>query len=302
MKKLFLLLATAAATTGMLQAQNPVIRNQFSADPTARVFNGKVYIYPSHDIPSPVKHLKEWFCMADYHVFTSTNLTHWTDLGVILSQNEIPWVQPDSYSMWAPECVYKNEKYYFYFPSTPKGEGRRGFNIGVATADNPEGPFTPEAEPIKGISGIDPCVLVDTDGEAYIYWSGRGMSVAKLKPNMKELASEPIQVQGLPEGFKEGPYVFKRNGKYYFTFPWVQDKTENLAYAWETALWDRSLSKESSWTNRLSAAGPITTPLRNTTANGIFSIIITIILPTSTRTVRYVSTHFSSTQTVLSKR
>ena len=59
MKKLFLLLATAAATTGMLQAQNPVIRNQFSADPTARVFNGKVYIYPSHDIPSPVKHLKE---------------------------------------------------------------------------------------------------------------------------------------------------------------------------------------------------------------------------------------------------
>ena len=133
--------------------------------------------------------------------------------------------------MWAPECVYKNEKYYFYFPSTPKGEGRRGFNIGVATADNPEGPFTPEAEPIKGISGIDPCVLVDTDGEAYIYWSGRGMSVAKLKPNMKELASEPIQVQGLPEGFKEGPYVFKRNGKYYFTFPWVQDKTENLAYA-----------------------------------------------------------------------
>ena len=161
MKKLFLLLATAAATTGMLQAQNPVIRNQFSADPTARVFNGKVYIYPSHDIPSPVKHLKEWFCMADYHVFTSTNLTHWTDLGVILSQNEIPWVQPDSYSMWAPECVYKNEKYYFYFPSTPKGEGRRGFNIGVATADNPEGPFTPEAEPIKGISGIDPCVLVD---------------------------------------------------------------------------------------------------------------------------------------------
>ena len=204
--------------------------------------------------------------------------------------------------MWAPECVYKNEKYYFYFPSTPKGKGRRGFNIGVATADNPEGPFTPEAEPIKGISGIDPCVLVDTDGEAYIYWSGRGMSVAKLKPNMKELASEPIQVQGLPEGFKEGPYVFKRNGKYYFTFPWVQDKTENLAYAmgdspmgpftFKGIIMDES--PVGCWTNHHS--------LRNTTASGIFSIIITIILPTSTRTVRYVSTHFSSTQTVLSKR
>lgn len=214
-----------------LKAQNPVIRDQFTADPTARVFNGKVYIYPSHDIPSPVDRLKEWFCMADYHVFSSTNLTDWTDHGVILTQNNVPWVQPDSYSMWAPDCVCKDGKYYFYFPSTPKGEGRRGFNVGVAVADTPTGPFIPEAEPIKGISGIDPCVLIDTNGESYIYWSGRGISVAKLKPNMLELASEPITVQGLPEGFKEGPYAFKRNDKYYLTFPWVQDKTETLAYA-----------------------------------------------------------------------
>lgn len=129
------------------------------------------------------------------------------------------------------DCVYKDGKYYFYFPSTPQGEGRRGFSIGVAIADSPEGPFTPEAEPIKGVGGIDPCVLIDTDGEAYIYWSGRGISVAKLKPNMKELASEPMQIQGLPDGFKEGPYAFKHNNKYYLTFPWVQDKTETLAYA-----------------------------------------------------------------------
>lgn len=229
MKKYLLLLL--ATVTGTLCAQNPVIRDQFSADPTARVFNNKVYIYPSHDIPSPIERLKEWFCMADYHVFSSTDLTDWTDHGVILSQDKVPWVQPGSYSMWAPECVHKDGKYYFYFPSTPQGEGKRGFSIGVATADTPTGPFTPQAEPIRGVFGIDPCVLVDTDGEAYLYWSGRGMSVAKLKPNMMELASEPMQVQGLPEGFKEGPYVFKRNDKYYFTFPWVQEKTETLAYA-----------------------------------------------------------------------
>jgi len=230
MKKFSILLFTVM-TAGSLQAQNPVIRDQFSADPTAKVFNGKVYIYPSHDIPSPIERLKEWFCMADYHVFSSANLTDWTDHGVILTQNNVPWVQPDSYSMWAPDCVYKDGKYYFYFPSTPKGEGRRGFNIGVATADAPEGPFTPAAEPIKNVAGIDPCVLIDTDGESYIYWSGMGISVARLKPNMMELASEPIQVQGLPKGFKEGPYAFKRNDKYYLTFPWVQDKTETLAYA-----------------------------------------------------------------------
>lgn len=230
MKKIASLFFTAALI-GSMQAQNPVIRNQFTADPTARVFNGKLYIYPSHDIPSPVERLKEWFCMADYHVFSSENLTEWTDHGIILDQKDVPWVQPDSYSMWAPDCVYKNGTYYFYFPSTPKGEGRRGFNVGVATAKSPTGPFKPEAEPIKGIFGIDPCVLIDTDGEAYIYWSGRGISVARLKPNMKELATEPVSVKGLPEGFKEGPYAFKRDGHYYLTFPWVRDKTETLAYA-----------------------------------------------------------------------
>ena len=102
----------------VLAAQNPVIRDQFSADPTARVFNNKVYIYPSHDIDAPDgnERLKEWFCMADYHVFSSENLTDWTDHGVILSQERVPWGNPEAYSMWAPDCVEKDGKYYFYFP------------------------------------------------------------------------------------------------------------------------------------------------------------------------------------------
>ena len=89
-------------------AQNPIIRHQFSAAPTARVFDGKVYVYPSHDIPSPVERLKEWFCMADYHVFSSNNLVDWEDHGVILSQENVPWVNAESYSMWAPDCVFAN--------------------------------------------------------------------------------------------------------------------------------------------------------------------------------------------------
>lgn len=212
-------------------AQNPVIRDQFTADPTARVFNGKIYLYPSHDIPSPVERLKKWFCMGDYHVFSSANLTDWTDHGVILDQNDVPWVQPDSYSMWAPDCVCKDSTYYFYFPSTPKGEGKQGFAIGVATARHPEGPFTPLEQPIEGVNGIDPCVLFDTEGHAYIFWSGGGLRMARLKDNLTELASAPQTVEGLPEGFKEGPFAFERHGKYYLTFPWVQDKTETLAYA-----------------------------------------------------------------------
>ena len=226
--RLFALLAGLGFVVG-IQAQNPIITGQFTADPTARVFEGKLYLYPSHDIPSPIERLKEWFCMADYHVFSSENLVDWTDHGMILSQENVPWVDSESYSMWAPDCVYKDGKYYFYFPASPKG--KKGFNVGVAIADKPYGPFKPLPDPIKGVGGIDPCVLLDTDGQAYLYWSGRGLNVAKLKDNMTELASEPVLVADVEDGFKEGPFAFKRNGKYYLTYPWVKDKTECLAYA-----------------------------------------------------------------------
>ncbi len=219
-----------AALSTTVWAQNPIIHDQYTADPTARVFNGRMYLYPSHDIDSPIEELKEWFCMADYHVFSSDNLVDWTDHGVILTQNKIPWVKPDSYAMWAPDCVEKDGRYYFYFPASPK-DMERGFGIGVAIAEAPEGPFMPMPRPIKGVMGIDPCVLVDDDGKSYIYWSGMGLSVAPLCDNMIELDGEPTRIQGLPEGFKEGPFAFKRNGIYYLTFPWVKDKTETLAYA-----------------------------------------------------------------------
>lgn len=227
--KHFLCMCALFAMSGMASAQNPIINHCFTADPTARVFDGKLYMYPSHDIPSPVERLKEWFCMEDYHVYSSENLVDWTDHGVILTQDRVPWVEPKSYSMWAPDCVTKNGKYYFYFPSQPKGQ--KGFSVGVAVADSPVGLFFPDWKPIEGIHGIDPCVLMDTDGQSYIYWSGMGIHVARLKDNMRELATKPIPVEGLPEGFKEGPFAFERNGKYYLTFPWVKKKTETLAYA-----------------------------------------------------------------------
>ncbi|MCM1491341.1 MAG: glycosyl hydrolase family 8 [Muribaculum sp.] len=230
MKRHLLTSALLMSILQLMMAQNPIIHDQFTADPTARVFNGKVYLYPSHDIKSPIDKLKDWFCMADYHVFSSDNLTDWKDHGIIVSQENVPWVNSESYTMWAPDCVEKDGKYYFYFPAGPKGE-ERGFRVGVAVGQSPEGPFMPMRKPIEGIMGIDPCVLIDDDGVSYIYWSGMGMKGAKLSDDMLSLACEPVTIEGLPEGFKEGPFVFKRNGKYYFTFPWVKDKTETLAYA-----------------------------------------------------------------------
>ena len=256
MRRTILALACALAGTA-LSAQNPVIRDQYTADPTARVFDGKVWLYASHDIISPVEPERRWFCMADYHCFSSEDLVHWTDHGVILDQKDVPWGNPEGYSMWAPDCVERGGKYYFYFPNAPR-EGR-GFAVGVAVADRPDGPFAPQEKSIQGVFGIDPCCLLASDGNAYLYWSGMGFSGAKLKDNMTELDGAPVRLDTpLPVGgLKEGPFVFEREGKYYLTYPWVQDRTESLVYAmadsplgpfeYKGKIMEKSLSE--CWTN-----------------------------------------------------
>ena len=97
----------------ILSARNPLIMDQFTADPTARVFEGKVCVYPSHDINCGTS----WSCMEDYHVFSSEDLVNWTDHGVILSQKDVARVDTSTSSMWAPDCYEKAGKYYFYFPA-----------------------------------------------------------------------------------------------------------------------------------------------------------------------------------------
>ena len=213
-------------------AQNPVIRDQYSADPTARVFGDRVYLYPSHDIISPVAPEQRWFAMADYHVFSSTDLTDWTDHGVILDQKQVPWANHEGYAMWAPDCVEHQGRYYLLFPSGLASE--RGFGIGIATAPSPIGPFTPAAKPLDGVRGIDPCMLQTSRGESYLFWAGNGgITVARMNDDYQSLAETPKTIARLPDGFKEGPFAFERNGLFYLTFPWVRQKngTETLAYA-----------------------------------------------------------------------
>lgn len=228
--------------TSTIIAQNPIIHNQFSADPTARVFDGRLYLFPSHDIISPVEPERKWFSMADYHVFSSDNLTDWTDHGVILDQKDVPWGNPTAYSMWAPDCVKgKDGRYYFYFPDAPK-EGR-GFGVGVAIADHPYGPYKAQPERIKGLNGIDPCVLQASNGQNVIFWGAGGIVQAKLKDNLLELDGEPQRLDylknppslstggvggGSSNGLQEGPFAFERNGKYYLTYPWVRMKKGDI--------------------------------------------------------------------------
>src|SRR5262245_36841770 len=154
-------------------ATNPFIIDQFTADPTARVFEGKVYVYPSHDIREPPGYSgrKNWFVMEDYHVFSSEDLDEWKDHGVVLTRSDVEWADQSAYAMWAPDCVFKDGKYYFYFPAMAKKEIGGGMRIGVAISDKPYGPFKPEPAPIEGVKGIDPGIFIDKDGGAYMSWS-----------------------------------------------------------------------------------------------------------------------------------
>src|SRR5262245_1069443 len=113
---LFRVLAAAALLTAAPAfATNPFVTDQFTADPTARVFEGRVYVYPSHDIREPPGYQgrPNWFVMEDYHVFSSDNLSDWKDHGVILTRADVPWADQAAYAMWAPDCVFKDGKYYF---------------------------------------------------------------------------------------------------------------------------------------------------------------------------------------------
>ncbi|KAF4976615.1 hypothetical protein FZEAL_6746 [Fusarium zealandicum] len=149
----------------------PLITNIYTADPSAHVFNGKIYIYPSHDRETDIQFNDngDQYDMADYHVFSVDSLDptgEVTDHGVVLKADDIPWV---SKQVWAPDAAEKNGKYYFYFPARDQ---QGVFRIGVAVGDKPEGPFTPDPEPIKGSYSIDPACFVDDDGQAYLYFGG----------------------------------------------------------------------------------------------------------------------------------
>ncbi|WP_289063447.1 glycoside hydrolase family 43 protein [uncultured Zobellia sp.] len=232
----------------------PLVKHIYTADPSAHVFNGKIYIYPSHDIESgiPFDDLGSHFAMEDYHVLSMNGIAGETvDHGVALHVDDVPWAEKQ---MWAPDAAHKDGKYYLYFPA----RGYDGiFKIGVAVGDAPEGPFTPQPEAIKGSYSIDPAVFEDEDGCYYMYfggiWGGQLQKyrknaydktnempepqetallpiVAKLTDDMLEFAKEPKEVQildanGNPllEGdnnrrFFEASWVHKYNGKYYFSY------------------------------------------------------------------------------------
>jgi hypothetical protein len=147
----------------------PIVKHMYTADPSAHVFNGKIYIYPSHDIDTgdAFDDLGSHFAMEDYHVISLDKIdAEAKDNGVALHVNNVPWAEKQ---MWAPDATEKDGKYYLFFPA----KGYDGiFRIGVAISDTPVGPFTAQAEPIKNSFSIDPAVFKDDDGSYFMYFGG----------------------------------------------------------------------------------------------------------------------------------
>src|SRR4051794_20803297 len=146
----------------------PLVKNIYTADPSAHAFEGKVYIYPSHDIDAglPEDDFGGHFGMEDYHVLSMESPTDRkaTVHKRALHVKDVPWADKQ---FWAPDAAYKNGTYYLYFPA----KGKDGaFRIGVATSKKPAGPFKPQPKAIKGSFSIDPAVFVDDDGQAYMYF------------------------------------------------------------------------------------------------------------------------------------
>lgn len=203
--------------SAVAQSSNPFVRSIYTADPSAHIWaDGRLYVYPSQDIAPP----QGCDLMDKYHVFSTDDMVNWTDHGEILGAAQVPWGRPEGGFMWAPDCAYKNGKYYFYFPH-PTGAGdawNSTWKIGVATSTEPAANFTVQGY-IEGLkSMIDPCVFVDDDGQAYLYYGGGGTCEGgKLKDNMIEVDGTMKSMQGLTD-FHEGSWVHKYKGKYYLSY------------------------------------------------------------------------------------
>ncbi len=175
----------------------PLIDHIYTADPSAHVFEGKIFIYPSHDLDAgeAFDDLGSHFAMEDYHVITMDSPDgEATDNGIALHVKDVPWAEKQ---MWAPDANEKNGIYYLFFPAKDH-EGI--FKIGVARSPSPVGPFIPEPEAIKGSFSIDPAVFRDDDGSYYMYFGGIwGGQLQRWRSGQFNAADETSPVAHLPE-------------------------------------------------------------------------------------------------------
>ena len=249
--------AEATSPEGLRYLSQPLVTEIYTADPSAHVFEDRIYIYASHDIDgtTPEDDMGSHFEMRDYRVLSMDRVGgEVTVHPVALDVDNVPWAEKQ---MWAPDAAHKDGTYYFYFPAK---DSAGIFRIGVATGSRPEGPFEAEAAPIEGSFSMDPAVFTDDDGQSYMYfggiWGGQlqcwttgtydpecqrtdhqeddqpGLmpKVARMSDDMLQFAEEPrdamiVDEQGEPilggdhdRRFFEAAWVHKYDGRYYLSY------------------------------------------------------------------------------------
>ena len=240
----------------------PLIKKIYTADPSAHVFNGNIYIYPSHDIDAgeAFDDLGSHFAMEDYHVISMDSISSEAiDNGVALHLNDVPWAKQQ---MWAPDANEKNGKYYLFFPAK---DYNNIFRIGVAVSNSPTGPFIAQPKPISRSFSIDPAVFRDDDNSYYMYfgglWGGQLQRwregyfnadkpesptafipnddetallpfVAKMNDGLLEFSEEPKEVQILDENGKL--LLAGDNDRRFFEAAWLHKYNGKYYFSYST--------------------------------------------------------------------
>ena len=228
----------------IVSAQNPIIQTYFTADPAPMVYNGKVYLYTTHDEDITVRN---FFTMHNWRCYSSADMVNWTDHGIVASLKDFAWSDKTN-GAWAPQCIERNGKFYLYCPI-------HGDGIGVLVADSPTGPFRDplghrlitDSENIW--NDIDPTVFIDDDGQAWLYWGNPNLYYVKLNEDMVSYdrsigKNGVVAVDMTPEAFgprakpddkhktnyEEAPWLYKRGDIYYMIFA-AAGIPENIAYS-----------------------------------------------------------------------
>jgi len=198
----------------LCHAADPIIQTSFTSDPAPMVHDGVVYLYTGHDEDNAPPGQSR-FLMRDWKCYSSADMVNWTDHGTVVSLKTFPWAVQEN-DAWASHAIERNGKFYFYasvsVPGWPKNV------IAVAVADKSLGPFKDAlGRPLidKTTGYIDPAAFIDDDGQAYLYWGNPHLWYVKLNEDMISYSGEIVQEPTKPNNYQEGPWVWKREGRYY---------------------------------------------------------------------------------------
>lgn len=242
-RKILLTAATCLCTAALcpLSAQNPIVQTCYTTDPAPMVHDGTLYVYTGHD-----EDRADFFWMQEWRVYSTTDMVNWTDHGSPLAIESFEWADDRA---WAAQCIKRNGKFYWYVCLHSKLSNAMA--IGVAVGDSPTGPFKDAiGKPLCDGSWdyIDPTVWIDDDGQAYLYWGNPNIYYAKLNEDMISIKGEVGKFEQTVESFgapnpekrvrgqkytdiyTEGPWIHKRNGKYYLLYA-AGGVPEHIAYS-----------------------------------------------------------------------